>query len=236
MKKLWLVLLLSAACGDTSQQRLRIPVRFEGSQRDFLMLAEARFTLSRAELAFGPLYLCATEGADVELCDVALGELLETVTLDALSPAQVEVGTLAATTGSVRSALYDYGFSWLLTEQAPRASPGAPEGHSLVLEGVVTRAERTLQLTARVDIRPLAAGDAALNALATSRELSPGDQLILRVDPYRWLSRINVDKLFELDEDGDGQVALTPDTQAFQAIVLGMTNVAPVELTWTATP
>lgn len=232
MKRLFYALLLCAACGDTGQQYLRIPVLAEGSQRDFVEVADARFTLSRAELGFGPLYLCATEGADVELCDVALGELLETVTLDGLAREQVAVGTLSATTGSVRSALYDYGISWLLTEQAPRASEGAPEGHSLVLEGAVSRAEQTLQFTARVDIAPLTAGDAAVNALATSRELSASDALILRVDPYRWLTRINVDKLFALDEDADGQVTLTPDTQAYQALVLGMTNAAPVQIDW----
>lgn len=221
-----------SACGDTGQQRLQLAVSAQGSQRDFLDVADARFTLSRAELGFGPLYLCATEGAEVELCEVALGELLETVTIDGLAAQRVSVGTLAATTGSVRSALYDYGISWLLTEQEPRASQGAPEGHSLVLAGAVTRGSQSLQFETRVDIKPTAPGDAALNALKTERELAAGDQLTLQVDPYRWLTRVNVDKLFELDEDGDGQVVLDESSQAYQALVLGMTNSAPVQLVW----
>lgn len=234
--KLRTVLLTSVlallACGDTGQQRLQIPVSAQGSQRDFSEVADARFTLERAELGFGPLYLCATEGADVELCEVALAELLQTVTIDGLARESVAVGTLAATTGSVRSALYDYGISWLLTQQAPRASEGAPDGHSLMLAGTVTRAEQTLRFEAQIEIEPRAAGDAALNALATSRELRAGDHLMLSVDPYRWLARINLDKLFALDSDGDGQVTLAAEDQAYQAIVLGMTNAAPVALIW----
>jgi len=225
-------LLLVGACGDTGQQRLRIPVVAQGSQRDFFEVGDARFTLQRAELGFGPLYLCATEGADVDLCEVALGEFLQTITIDGLDGQPTTVGTLDATTGNVRSALYDYGISWLLTQQQPRASKGAPDGHSLVLSGSVTRAQQTLLFEAVVDIAPLSAGDAALNALATQRDLKSGDQLRLQVDPYRWLSRINLDKLFALDEDRDGQVTLGEETQAYQALVLGMTNAAPVQLVW----
>jgi hypothetical protein len=233
MSKLLPALLIGLlGCGETGQQRLDIPVFAQGSQRDMLAVGDARFTLQRAEIGFGPLYLCATDGADVELCDVALGEMLETVTVQGLMPAAQALGTLHATTGSVHSALYDYGISWLLTQQGPRPSAGAPEGHSVVLEGSLTRAEQSLRFSARLDVLPRAPGDAALNALATRRELRAGDRLTLRVDPYRWLMRINVDKLFELDQDGDGEVTLRSDTQAYQAILQGMTNGAPLALEW----
>lgn len=231
MKK-WLPIVLLLACGETGQERLRIPVFAQGAERDFIDVGEARFTLQRADVGFGPLYLCATQGADAHLCEAALGELLDTVSIDGLSSAASPVGNLEATTGSVRSALYDYGISWLLTEQKARPSAGAPDGHSLVLEGDVSVGEQTLHFLANVDITPLTAGDAALNALATSRELRAGDRLTLRVDPYRWLSRVQVDKLLALDDDGDGQVTLPRDSQAYSAIVLGMTNAAPVALSW----
>jgi hypothetical protein len=221
------------ACGDTGQEHVQIPTAARGSERDSISVNGTILRLIRAEVAFGPVYFCATEGADVGLCDVALAELLDTVTIDGLSAADVRIGSLSATTGSVRSALYDYGISWLLTRNNPRASAGAPQGHSAILEGTAESQGSVLRFSAQVDITPLSRGDAAVNARRTSFEItSSSDRLTIALDPYRWLERIDVDELFALDVDGDGAVELGPEHQAYQAIVQGMANRAPAEFVW----
>lgn len=230
------IFLCLLACGDTGQARVRIAAEARGAERTSITVGETRFTLTRADVAFGPAYFCATEGASVDLCQVALAELLETVTLDGLSPESQPLGQLSATTGSVRSALFDYGISWLLTRPAPRANPGAPSGHSAILEGEAENGDRVLRFSALIDIEPLSRGDAAVNARRTSAEISAGPEqrLIVSLDPYRWLERVDVEQLFALDADGDREVALAPEHQAYQAIVQGMTSRAPLEFAWTS--
>jgi hypothetical protein len=228
-----LLLCLLGACGDTGQARVRIAAEARGTSRASITVGETRFTLTRAEVGFGPVYFCATEGARVELCEVALAELLETVTLDGLASESRAIGELAATTGSVRSAFFDYGISWLLTRSAPQANPGAPEGHSAILEGQAANDSGMLRFSARIEIDPLSRGDAAVNARRTSVEISQSPpRLTVSLDPYRWLERIDVEALFALDADADGTVELAPEDQAYQAIVQGMTSRAPVVFEW----
>lgn len=230
------LLCLLAACGDTGQARVRIAAEARGSSRESIMVGETRFSLTRAEVGFGPVYFCATEGASVELCQVAIAERLETATLDGLARESLPFGELAATTGSVRSALFDYGISWLLTRSAPHPNPGAPEGHSAVLEGEAENAGDVLRFSAQIDVEPLSPGDAAVNARRTSAELSasPAQRLVVSLDPYRWLERIDVEQLFALDTDGDQMVELKPADQAYQAIVQGMTSRAPPAFEWSS--
>ncbi len=224
---------LASCTGSTGQRRVEIPVFARGSTERALQVGAATFTLTRAEIGFGPVYFCATEGAEVDLCEVDLAELLATITLDGLNPSALPIGVLQATTGSVRSALFDYGISWLLTKPSASPNPGAPERHSAVLAGRVDAASRSLTFLAEIDAESRGPGDAAVNARPTSHEITGrGDQLTLAVDPYRWLANIDVEQLFALDADGDGSVAITEEAQAYQAIVQGMTNVAPVEFEW----
>jgi hypothetical protein len=229
-----LLCLLAGCGGDTGQARVRIEAAARGTARDSITVGETRFHLTRADVAFGPVYFCATEGAQVELCQVALAELLETVTLDGLDSEARPFGALDATTGSVHSALFDYGISWLLTRSAPASNPGAPGGHSAILEGEAENESGPLRFSARIDIEPLSRGDAAVNARRTSVEItaSPAPRLIVSLDPYQWLARIDVEELFALDVDADGEVVLGPEDQAYQAIVQGMTNRAPLAFEW----
>jgi hypothetical protein len=165
------LLCLLASRGDTGQARVQIEAAARGSARASITVGDTRFHLTRADVAFGPVYFCATEGARVELCEVALAELLETVTLDGLTSETRSFGALDATTGNVRSALFDYGISWFLTRSAPAANPGAPGGHSAILEGEAENESGVLRFSARIDIEPLSRGDAAVNARRTSVEI-----------------------------------------------------------------
>jgi hypothetical protein len=219
-------------CGDTGQTRLSVALSSEGNPAARLRVGDADFSLSRADVAFGPAYFCATVSASPDLCEVALLELRETVVLDGIGARVDHLASLQGTTGEIRSALYDFGLSWLLTRPAPEPAANAPEGHSALISGDVARAGQTLHFEAAIDIAPRARGDSAMNAQRTRHVLGAGQVLKLTVDPTRWLSHIDVDALFARDTDGDGAVVLAPEDQAFVAIVQGMQNSAPVSFTW----
>jgi hypothetical protein len=204
-----------------------------GSASRGVQVDDTAIALSRADVAFGPAYFCATQSADPELCAVALLELRETVRIDALAGQSQDLATLDGTSGEVRSALYDYGISWPRTRTAAAPAAAAPEGHSAVLEGEAERAGQRLRFRAAIDVIPRSRGDAAMNAQRTRHTLSPeGDVLRVRVDPLRWFKYVQPDALFALDVDGDGEVMLAPGDQAYEALLQGMQSAAPLSFEW----
>jgi hypothetical protein len=62
----------------------------------------------------------------------------------------------------------------------------------------------------------------------TRQNLRDGELLTLAVDPYLWLRPLDVDALFALDTQGTGQVSIERGSQAYEAILQGMQNRAPV--------
>jgi hypothetical protein len=226
-------ILVFAACGDTGGERVSVALFASGTPARELVLGDARVVLTRAELAFGPAYFCASTTASAELCAVAIAELREPVRVSALDPSAQPVGTLAATTGTVHSAIYDLGISWLLTAADARASAAAPEGHSALLEGTVERAGRTLHFRAGIDANPVKRGELAVNTQRTEHELTgEGDRLTLVVDANAWVDRLDVDALFALDTDGDGAVTIEKGTPTYDGVLMGMLSRSPLTLRW----
>src|SRR5690606_36101715 len=84
------------------------------------------FSLTRADAAFGPLYICAGVQAGSN-CDTARLEWRESAVVDALSEEPQALGSLFGTSGSARSWMFDYGITSLLTETAPVLMPAARE-------------------------------------------------------------------------------------------------------------
>ncbi len=217
------------ACADTGPEHVRIPVFFRGSDASELRVEGGTYTLTRADVALGPLYFCAASGADAELCEASVAEFTGTGVVDALNGAETKLFELSGVTASVRSALYDYGVSWFNTEQAPE--PKTKLGHSAVLEGVLTLEDREIRFVANVDVEPRTRGGFAVFGQPTSHEISEGDRLLLRLDPYRWLRPINIDTLVELAGDSD-ELRIEPGTQAYEALLQGMQNRAPLGFDW----
>jgi hypothetical protein len=182
----------------------------------------------------GPLYVCATESAESALCETALGEHLPVIAVDALDPEPAESGQLDATTGTVRSAFFDYGLSWLLTKPAPAFSRDAPLAHSAQLRFTARGADGSeLEVQAALDIAPLAPGDAAVNGRKSQQRIGKKPlALSLRFDPNQWLTRIQMAALSALDDDHDGQISLPPDSQPYEAILQGMTARFPPAFIW----
>lgn len=225
-------LLLLAACADAGGARIELTLTASGAAPRPLPIANATLTLTRADVAFGPAYFCATDGASAELCEVALAEVRDTVLVRALDPNPQPLGLLAATTGHVHSARYDYGYPWLLSDTQPRLRPGAPEAHSAILEGTLEREGRVLRFRAELDVKPRARGEAAVSGQRTDHVLADGETLSLSVDPQRWVERLDPDALFALDTDGDGFVTIAADTANYESILQGMTTRAPVGFVW----
>ncbi len=225
-------LALLAGCGQTGQERVTFPIHGAGTGEASFELDGWSVTLERADVGFGPIYLCATQFADADVCPQAEAEWLGAEAVDALDPSPAMLGDAQAITETVRSAMFDYGRSWLLTERAPRASEGAPEGRSAVM---VLRAERggeRLEVRASVDVDPGAAGaSAVIGARTEPHAITGAEALTVRFDPASWWRRVDLDRL-AAEDDGDGVVELAPGDRAYDALVIGMTT-DPVELEWT---
>src|SRR5690606_192702 len=157
-----LVSSLACACGSTGQELTSFPIHGAASGERSFTKDGWTVTLERADVAFGPVYFCATSFADMDVCPSAQAEWLETQTIDALDPTPQMLGEAEAVTGTVRSAMFDYGRSWLLTEPRVRANEGAPEGHSAVFVVHLDDGDAVVEIRAAIDIDPAAAGQSAV--------------------------------------------------------------------------
>jgi hypothetical protein len=231
---LWLAL---ASCGDTGQAQVEIALYGQGSALAEGLVHGATFRLTRADVAFGPAYFCASKAAEPEPCETALAEMRNTVVISGVSATPTRLGELRGTTGHVHSAFYDYGIVFLLTHDAPMAIAGAPGGHSAVLEGTVERAGEMRRFQARVDMEPAVPGATVVSAQPTEHELSgDGDALTVSLDPYAWLADIDVDALFALPVDAQGITQISDESQAYEAILQGLRESAPARSVWSQEP
>lgn len=232
MRRLALAIFL-ISCGDTGQEHVELALSATGTAARPITLGDAQLTLTRADVSFGPMYLCASESGRAELCEVAVAEFLGTVAVRALDPAVQPLGQLEATTGSVRSGLYDYGVSWLLTANMPRANAGSVEQHSALIEGTLTRGAQSVRFSATLDIQPRQAGDLAVNGQVTRFSItSANNTLTMAADPNAWVSQLDPDALFALDTDGDGAVIIPADSVLHESLLQGLTSRAPLRFVW----
>jgi hypothetical protein len=191
-----------AGCGDVGQSKAEVPLYVSGSALagPVAAVGEVMLTIDRAELAFGPLYLCAGAQAG-ELCDAARLEWLGSVRIDLTEPEPRRAGTLSGTTGHVRSWMYDLGISSQLTRNDPFILDAAQElgGASLVVEGRASQGGSEVPFVVGVIVQQGAdvergvpvvrkgTGD-AFNHDVTG--LEPG--LWVRFDASAWLSKLDL--------------------------------------------
>ncbi|QQR90621.1 MAG: hypothetical protein IPJ88_02440 [Myxococcales bacterium] len=151
MRTLTLILLLQlTACIDTGQEQISFPFSVAGTEHKDGF--EGRngwiITLQRADLAFGPLYLCAGTRAG-ELCENARGQWLQSVVVDALNAEAQPAGTIEAYSGTVRSWMYDLGFASLLTQEDSLELQAAKDlgGSSLRISGTAEQGATIIPFT-----------------------------------------------------------------------------------------
>ena len=162
-------------------------------------------TLERADLAFGPLTLCAGFQAG-DNCESALAEWRDAVVVDTLNPAPTRVGELVGVTGSARSYMYDLGFVSLLTTSTPLALPAAEAlgGSSFVVEGFAEVEGTTIPFSARAVLTQSASVERGIAIIrsgpdvAFSRELDASNApLTVRFAPSAWVRDIDFTALVQ---------------------------------------
>lgn len=225
------LLLLGLGCVDTGIAPVELPVLASGvSAAPFEARDGWTVTLERADLAFGPLYLCTAANAG-DLCETAQAEMLDGVVLDLLDPEPREVGRLVGLGGMVRSVMHDYGVTWELTGMAPESQvdDASMQGRSFVVEGVAERGEERVRFHGAIAVTPIRAGSLVVRRTLTSGEvtdLEGAEALTLAVDPRVWLEGIRFE---ELGAEG----TIEEGSQAWRAIVAGMTAQSRPALAWT---
>lgn len=190
-----------AGCAATGQEDVTVPLFVGGTAIEAPIEGRdaASIVLQRAELAFGPLYLCAgTQAGD--LCETARLEWLDAVVVDALDPEAHEIGELDGISGPVRSWMYDLGFASLLTEPEPLALPAtdALGRASVRIEGIATVGAIALPFSASVRVRAEEETEAGVPIVRKStgdafeHDVQPGDPgLLVRFDPAAWVADID---------------------------------------------
>lgn len=150
------VIALGLGCAEAGQSRTRVPLFVAGSDvsTPILALGDVPLSITRADLAFGPLYLCAGASAG-DLCDTARLEWLDTALIDTLKASPERVGELMGVTGPVRSFMYDLGISSQLTRDHPFVLEAARQldDASFVVQGTAAVSGIELPFTAAVPIQ-----------------------------------------------------------------------------------
>ncbi len=262
-RSLVFALLISTAigCGQTQGTFVEIPFEGRGTAAETFDQDGWEVTLSEATLGFGPIFFCATESSLTSRCEAAVLEYLDGITLDGLDDSPQAIGFLYGTTGTVRTAFFDYGIVWLLTSPLPEALEGVPEGpaavrfesssyvpkgHSAQFRGTATctadadtccpgatTCPTAYSFEANVDVLVANPGIPAVRGVETIAEIT-SDPLELSVtfDPNAWWQSVDFGRLAALD-DGSGVVVLSPDDPDYSALVIAMTANELPTFTWT---
>lgn len=199
--------LLPLGCGDTGQDRIDIPLRASGAQPsgEVETASGELVSITRADLAFGPLYLCAGNTAG-HLCDISRAEWLDTAVIDTMSDEEVVIGSLTGVTGAVRSWMYDLGISSQLTRSEPYVLDAAEElgGASFVLEGLVTIQGVEVPFSVSVPVQQNDTTELGVPVIRKGsgesffHEITGVESsLTLRFDPETWVSRLDFGSVVE---------------------------------------
>ena len=189
------------SCAETGQEQVTIPLYVAGTDLSQTTLAagDVPVSVTRADLAFGPLYLCAGTTAG-DLCDAARLEWLGTAVVDLTSETPRRVGDLEGSTGVVRSWMFDLGISSQLTSVEPVVLDAAAElgAVSLVVEGSALVDDASIPF--RVAIPIMQTDDTELGVPILRKSTSDAFErnvdardagLIVRFDAGEWLANVD---------------------------------------------
>ncbi|UJR85307.1 hypothetical protein [Sandaracinus amylolyticus] len=230
-------MIVLAGCAETGREYVEVPLFVAGGESSFSSEGWT-LTLTRADVAFGPLYLCSTESASPEHCESAILELTSAVTIDGVDPSLQSVGNTFGITGTARSGMWDYGISWLPTETRARPLEGAVDGESSArfVAQVTHEDGRAFEVQADLAIAPSTRGVIVVRGRRVEEHeiTSSDDALTVRVDPIAWWQRVDLDRLAARAAEGEDPVVLTPDDADYEALVLAMTAGELPALSWGA--
>ncbi len=236
-----------AACLDVGLDEVTIPVSLAGTAPGGPIDVRGGFRveLRRADLAFGPLRLCAGERAN-GLCDTARAEWLDSAVVDALSDEAALAGELHGSAGVVRSAMYDLGIVSLLAQRDPLVLSAAEAlgQSSLALEGTATRADSSFNFSAQLRIEQaedVERGTPVVRLASSPDQVhdlgAPGSALTLRFDASSWLADVDFEALLAspvCQPTCTDPLVFTAGSQAERAIYIELVAGARPTFEWSA--
>lgn len=225
---------LCACGGATGQRELQYPVLAVGEAPEAFDAGGWQVTLSRADVGFGPAYFCATAAASSDLCSTAVSQFAKSATIDGLSAELQPLGEGDGQTGTVRSATYDFAYTWFATQQRPTPAAGAPMGHSAHFAGEAVKGSRTVRFEALVDITPQVQGARSVQGAGVEATLDRDDlQLVIDVCPSNWWRDVDFDAVAQ---SGEPSVRIAPGSRAYESVVLAMTANHRPSFSWDPRP
>lgn len=205
-------------CTTSAMPPVTLDLRVGGGEREVTLGDGTHLVLERADLAFGPFYLCAGAQAG-QSCQTALGEWREARVVDTLDPEQVSVGTLEGYAGRALSYMHDCGLVSLSTTEEPLVLPAAEElaGHSVRIAGVAALDQDDgPTVPFRLELRLASSRDAdrgqpvvrsAPGALDV--EINPETTaLSVRLQPTEWLTGLSARDFWQDAACEDGAVGV----------------------------
>lgn len=216
-----------AGCVDSGTDVREIELRVRGTDvSEFEGRSGWSVALTRAEVAFGPVTLCPGSSAG-EFCEVARGEWLGSVVVDAQSERSQRAGDVFATSGTVSSWMFDYGLVSLLTQSKPYVTEAARKlgGNSARVVGCATKSDQELCFT--IEARVAQNTDTEhgvpvvrVNGTGVKQDLAAVERLEFVFEPQRWLAQVDFDEMFAAaacDETCEPVIA-DADSQAVRAV------------------
>lgn len=232
---------LLAGCTQSPQEPADYDAVAVADASSVVTVGDWSIQLTRADLAFGPVYFCASVSGSSSLCEASIAEVASIARLDGLSTTPQPLGRVHGFTGSIRSASYDYGITWFDTQTDATPASVAPGGHSMHFEGIATHGSMSLPLLADVDVVPQYQGQMAVPTAAAEATIdSPAFRLEVHFDIASWfaqLDRKNADGVPFLDALASTGQAMTivPGTPEHEALLIGIRNLDLPEFRWVAT-
>jgi hypothetical protein len=195
-------------------------------------------TLSRADVALGPFYFCASASGSSTLCASSIAEVASVRVVDALAPGASPLGRVHGFSGNIQSVSYDFGISWFDTQTSATPAPMLPGGHSMRLEGEARKGTMLVPFTADVDVVPQYQGQNAIStAPAVGSVASSATRLEVLLEPAAWMRQVDFDAIAaKLGASGKAAFAIEPGMEEHGAVLVGLKNLAPPELRWVAAP
>jgi hypothetical protein len=229
----WLFVALGAlGCSGTGQPEVSFSAVAVPSGTKELQVDDVAVTLDEAVVAIGPVYFCAGASGAATLCETAQGEILDMSRVDLLATEPSPLGTFQGFTGTVRSASYDFGVHWFLTEKAPTPAPSAPGGHSAHFAGVARRGAASVRFVADVDVIAQYQGQRAVPTTPAQGRIDEGTaRLEVGFDVASWFSGVELGKAIDAGED---PYVIAPGSRDHDALVIGMVSLAPPTFTFRA--
>ncbi len=222
-------LLGSFGCGDTpSTTAVSYALLADVDIAETISAGDWTIELTRADVAFGPVYFCAANFGGASLCDVAAGESLDDVVLSGIAPQETLLGTVHGLTGPIRSASYDFGIHWFPTQSGPTASR---LGHSLVVEGSFVRGVTRAPFFLAVDANPQYAGARYAPTRKVEAEVTRETKAVhAAFSVSAWLRALPIEEL--VTASGGAPIRVEKSGRAHDAVLIEMTVLHPVSFSF----